>query len=187
MRIRIVNMIELIVALAVGMAFVRFDDPNATWNSTPILMYVNDVIVDFLAGCALVSGIGLVVESIRSRGRGGPWGVGRWAWALSAIGFMVGGGSTAISLPISEYAQNSRLYMDFTVKVIFATAVSSSTSDFVRFLVIFLLTSRLARLPRDAAPDYREWSGRIFGGFLFIWEAVVYIHGIIDPNYWLIY
>lgn len=188
MRLRLAHVMELIVGLAMGLAFVRFNGDDGPRGAMSILTYMNDIALDVIAGIAVVAGVSLLLESIRRWGHAGPWGVGRWFWGISATSFVAGGIGQALTMAFDQYLKYNEIqFANFLVDVSFAVAVHGATSDLIGFLLVMLLTALLARPPRGGESDYREWSGRIMGGLLIVWQAVVYIDTILHPDNWVVF
>jgi hypothetical protein len=51
---------------------------------------------------------------------------------------------------------------------------------FPGLLIAFLVTARIARWPRDPAPDFREWTGLVFAGLLVIRYAALQLSMIVQ-------
>src|SRR4051794_6553817 len=81
-------MVELIAALAVGMAMARYgfiEDQRIKAESRSWDAYTIELTLDYgLAGIGLAGGIGLWIEMARRRAPG-VWGFGRWSWSIVAV------------------------------------------------------------------------------------------------------
>lgn len=187
MTMRVGDIMSLVLGLGAGMALVRFDYSFGLVLAEPTLMYCNDLLVDAFAGFAVAAGGGLGVERLRSRGAAKGWGIGRWTLALSAAAFLLGGITTAATQAIHQYTQYGEIrFVDHLLVVTFEIAVESSSGSLVGFLIVFLLTGLLAPSQGREVADYREWSGRVFGGLLIAWRTVIYVYALLHPDDWRI-
>lgn len=124
---RLAGVLELIAVLTIGMGFARYGYSRTLDPLRPMTISVTGLFNQFLAGVAFASGIGVAIESIRSRGKGETWGVGRWMWSLSAIAFLLGGAREAINEPTKKYCLDHGIgEVDRLVAWIYDKAVSDS-------------------------------------------------------------
>ncbi len=164
MRMGVAGIMELIAALTVGMGLGRYDYLANQERSVPMAPGVGMTQSSFMAGVVVTAGLGLVVESIRRRGQGFSWGIGRWIWALSAISFLMGGARELIEGRIRSYAYRQQFdWIRQVSGIVYRSAVWSSVSFFDEMVLVFALTYWLAGTRSGVAADAREWGGRAFG------------------------
>ena len=167
MRMGIAGILELIAALTVGMGLARSDYLSRVDETMPLTMRVAQVKSSFLAGVVVTAGLGMVVESIRRRGQGVTWGVGRWILAISAISFWMGGARELIEGRIRSYAYREHFdWIGQVSGIVYRSAVWSSVSFFDEVVLVFALTYWLAGSRGGVVADAREWGGRAFGMLL---------------------
>jgi hypothetical protein len=173
MRIPLAYVVELVVALAAGLALARWTCSGVTGlgfrSATLVLNTVRYTVEPTLCGLALVGCAGLAVELARKRS---PkiWGLGRWVWAVSGglilmelavqLGFesillWKRGGYTALSSQLSRLARG--------------LLSSHFFSQGAWFLLCICVIAWLAGQLKDPGPDAREWSGRAFLAILVAW------------------
>ena len=169
MRIRINHTWQVIATLIAGAVFAVFIFlyPTKMYNSWVALS--DDAIVASLAVAAMAGGAGLGVERIRSRGDVKAWGIGRWSWSLSALSIALAVGRFVIARPWQGRNLGDEI-VEGIIRMAF-NQIQDNIHDLSIHLCVFLLASMLARFPRDAAPDFREWSGRAFGCLVIAWGA----------------
>ena len=135
----------------------------------------------FVAGVVVTAGIGLAVESIRRRGQGVTWGVGRWILAISAISFWMGGARELIEGRIRSYAYREHFdWIGQVSGIVYRSAVWSSVSFFDEVVLVFALTYWLAGSRGGVVADAREWGGRAFGMLLVAWWAYGRVSFVLD-------
>jgi hypothetical protein len=169
MRLKLVNVLELVVGLAVGMALARFTHDLSGTTQYNIFSYLR-LTAAFLAGISLVMGLRLWVEAIRPHEHR-VWGIGRWTWSLSAASIMLHVAWMAVAAPSTIYRREHRIITYNELKSFVISAAVWPMDVFPGLLIAFLITARIARWPRDSAPDYREWTGLAFAGLLIIHYA----------------
>ena len=169
MRIRIDHTWRVIATLITGAVFAVFIYvyPIKIYNSW--LALADDAVVAMLAVAAMAGGSGLGVERIRSRGDGKAWGIGRWFWSLSAMSIVLTGGRLVVERPWRRWNLEDKAVKSI-IRISFYY-IKNNIHELFFYLLIFFLASLLARFPRDAAPDFREWSGRAFGCLVIVWGA----------------
>ena len=180
---RIVDLLEWVVALAVGLATFRacFALPiwRLQWERAEIgLVRLALFIASTLFGVAIFEGVVLAVG--RARGRGPrPWGIGRWTWSIAAI---------YVVLKVASDLANIVLAMARTIKTLpdckalsnyFSYYLASAFSaQFACALAAFLITARLTGLTTNPSPDAREWSGRVFAVLVIGWPVAMALVGL---------
>lgn len=168
MRLKLAAAFDLIVTVAAGAVVGRY---GYFWCADQIttLQRVARTLGAFLMGTGLAGVVVLIVDAIRSRGRGRPWGVGRWVWWLSAMYLALAGVQTAIEAPVIR----RQMYGDSTdLDTLLSLMYEKTEYGLYRlglFLVAFLLARRMARPSRDTVLDGQERWGRIYGGLLIAW------------------
>lgn len=178
MRLKLVNVLELVVGLAAGMALARFTSDLSGTSQYNVFLYLR-LTAAFLAGISLVMGLRLWVEAIRPHEHR-VWGIGRWTWSLSAASIMLHVARMAVAAPSTIYRREQRIitYNELNSSVI--SAAEWPINVLPGFLIAFLITARIARWPRDPAPDYREWTGLAFASLLIIHFAASQIAMILQ-------
>jgi hypothetical protein len=83
---KLIRVLELILALAAGLGFARYraTGPDHAEFYPTRFARLQDGADAILAGVALIGGLGVLAERARGASRA-PWGVGRWAWSLAAV------------------------------------------------------------------------------------------------------
>jgi hypothetical protein len=178
MRLNLGDVLEFVAAAAVGMALARsVHDLKGTtqYDFFTCLEFVSA----FMAGISLVMGLRLWFEARRPQ-EYRVWGIGRWTWSLCASSIVLHVALRAVSAPLIMYRRNHRIIMHNEWGTIFWTSVLWPMEAFPELLLAFLITARIARWPRDPAPDYREWTGRAFAGLLVIRYAVLELSMILQ-------
>jgi hypothetical protein len=174
MRIRVAGFIELVVAFAGALAMRnvgnlvpslakagylegrRLDD----WNFVHIFG-------GFFCGLGLMGSLGLYVERVRKRSPP-VWGLGRWTWSLMI---------PILLFPAFQHSVGVLLYREGVKELrgMIPFLIEESFRDYPRMqlavLFAFVIASRVAGLPRDPAPDAREWAGRAYAFLLVAWWA----------------
>ena len=174
MRIRVAGLIELVVAFAGALAIRTMGNPSPSLAKSGYLTgrRLDDwnfvyIFGGFFCGLGLMGSLGLFVERIRKLSPP-VWGLGRWTWSLMIPIFL---------FPFLQHSVGELLFGE-GVKGLLGTItfeIELSLRDFPRMqlavLFAFLIASRVAGLPRDPAPDAREWAGRIYAFLLITWWA----------------
>src|SRR5579864_3342245 len=180
MRIRIAFLLELILALAVGMGLARADPKYAELLAgfpLGLRNWITQVIGNVSAGFALVVGLATFIE--RARGRSPlTWGPGRSATSILCI--------YVIYLNLAKAALVFRISLLFVRvhafwlrgtgldKLLQGNGLMFQMS--VPWFVLGLgITYLVVRPARDPSPDAREWAGRVFSALV----VVVPIAGIV--------
>jgi hypothetical protein len=178
MRLNLANVLELVVAAAAGMALARFmhDLKGATQYSVFTCL---ELVAAFLTGISLVMGLRLWVEASRPREHR-LWGIGRWAWSLSAASIVLHVAWMAVEAPSIIYRREHRMITHDELGSLVVTSAVWPMDVFPGLLIAFLITARIARWPRDPDPDYREWTGRAFAGLLVIRYAALQLSMILQ-------
>jgi hypothetical protein len=162
MKLNLANVLELVVAAAAGMALARFmHDLKGTTQYTTFAYL--ELVAAFLAGISLVMGLRLWVEASRPREHR-LWGIGRWAWSLSAASIVLHVAWMAVAVPSTIYRREHRIITHAELWPYFVAFAVWPMDVFPGFLIAFLITARVARWPRDPDPDYCEWTGLAFAG-----------------------
>lgn len=146
------------------------------------------------SGLALVEGTALWVGFL---GRRSPkvWGFGRLTWAITffvviaasleevvwcaARGWMSGGPESGGPGADEPYLIGA-VFQDSWDWFLSYSGDSISNSSLPVCLAGLLITSLVARFPRDPAPDAREWAGRVFFGFV----SMIYLSHRTLAWYW---
>jgi hypothetical protein len=166
--------LELVAGCGVGLALARYEFRLWYWHERALGVaskppqWANLVGGGVLTGMALVSALSLVVEVVRHRS---PtiWGPGRLIWMASgALILMIGGWSGVIGAILAVQRLRNDLHLHSWGEWIgwLAGYPVESWAGSWRCLAwtpaALWLTTIVARLPRDPAPDAREWTGRAF-------------------------
>ena len=148
---------ELVLAVAAGFGLLHVEErvlgvPNA-FNYLGGVLHAQFYVV---TGMSLVGLAGLVIE-VALRRSPAHWGLGRWTWAIAglfAVSHLLG------QLPnlVTHYRAGFRWQTIWSL--FFSGPVGQSLA---LVLISVWITTCLARLPRDPAPDAREWAGRALG------------------------
>ena len=177
--IRLGYLIELVIALGVGLGVSRnewnFFRAQARGGLTPprvsFFQELVPLVDPFLAGVAVVHGVGLVGESIRGRGPKN-WGLGRRTWAVVSLYLLIETALDAENL-VAGYLRGGRSPLGAILWRHFQENPSSIlTFQFAAALAAVWITARWAGLPGDPAPDAREWTGRVFGVVVLTWGVL---------------
>ena len=157
--------LELVLAVAAGLGLVRYAERVAGMplDLTSRLGLLNAEVYAS-AGVALVGLAGLLVERARRRSPA-HWGLGRWSWAVAGLY------AAWVHLVGFEGAA-FRGYNQLGLIWVYFYGLREARPSLVPMLLSVWLTARFARLPRDPAPDAREWAGRAFGGFVVVVTAI---------------
>jgi hypothetical protein len=153
-RSTVLYLVELVAALAVGMALaLTFLHERQASGA---------IVGAALTGVALIEGLAVWFEAAR---RGGPpaWGFGRATWSIAggASLFYVVFNGLREAIEDSGWNPPLRFLRDLMLHMRFDT-------DYPVWrlmpwcLPAIYLTFRLAGWPRDLAPDGREWAGRVY-------------------------
>ena len=174
---RIVDLLEWVVALAVGFATFRACLAVPNWRSQwegadRAWTKLTYVVVLTLVGITIVEGLALAVE--RARGRGPrPWGIGRWTWSMASIYLVLKVAFDLMRLVLTNSmwrrASWGRAWHEELAPLFIYSLASVFRIYFAFAMAAFLVTVRLAGSPSDPAPDAREWSGRVFAVFVVVW------------------
>jgi hypothetical protein len=175
MKVRVSGLIELVLAFAVALAIRNMRSP-APWvakgGSLEGRLYTWTLIFGFggfLRGLGLMGSLGLYVERIRKRCPP-VWGLGRWTWSLMI---------PILLFPLLQHSVSELLFgkgvkallvlpdveKTFGIESMF----NSFPSAHLTVLFACLVATRTAGLPRDPAPDAREWAGRAYALLLGTW------------------
>jgi hypothetical protein len=171
-RFRLGYALELVAVLAVGLAFLRLwtDEAEAAPRHLRLAHYFKAFGDSFPTGVALAGLLGLGIEVARGRSPA-IWGLGRWVWSFAGLCFFFES-SFMVVVNVADNAHHGKP-IDFVSQILewlpwFGAVQWGAIAWGV---VAVALTRRLARLPPDPAPDAREWSGRVFAGFLMAWAV----------------
>jgi hypothetical protein len=172
-------MVEFVAAVAAGMVLERattqfhrdlFHDVASYPRWVQYGIYLTEFGDPFCTGITLVEGAVLWIEACRRRAAR-IWGFGRLTWSVSfcvAVLMML---KMLIWVPAREMwdgvLPDMRLILHHWTEY-FDSAQSEILirSGVPLVLISLLMTSLVARWPRDPSPDAREWTGRIFCGAL---------------------
>lgn len=178
--IRIVDLLEWIVALALGLATYRACFALPIWRlqwaqADNAWTRMTFVIAPILFGVAIFEGLALAVE--RARGRGPrPWGVGRWTWSIAAIYVVLKAAFDLVSLVLlTVRATGAMPTRDTLARYFIYYLLLTFGAHFACALAAFIVTAQLAGLPAAPSLDGREWSGRVFAAFVVGWAMVTAI------------
>ncbi len=171
---RLSYLLELVLAVCVGLGLARYrltgPELADTLTQLPPIYWYEEGIDSFLAGMALVGGLGTLIE--RARGKSpAAWGPGRWAWASLAIYLVIHllewtaeitaqYNQAIVANPRVGIGQNS-----LWEKILQEQRGGYSgllLTSIPWFLLALGLTSLAAPGRRDSSPDAREWAGRLF-------------------------
>ena len=179
-KVRIIDLVEWVVAAAIGLATFRaclalphwrllWDRADDAWTRLTF------VIAPALSGVAIFEGLVLAVE--RARGRGPrPWGVGRWTWSIAAIFLVLKAVFDLVSLVLLTVRATGAMPSRDTLARYCAYYLSLTFgAHFACALAAFLITAGLTLPPAPASADAREWSGRVFATFIMGWAMVTAI------------
>ena len=173
MRVPLSYVLELVLALAVGLALARWSSAGVMgWGvrrPAMLLSALRYTVEPALSGIALVGCAGVAFELIRKRS---PkiWGVGRWIWSLS--GFLI-----LIDLTLQLSSETILIWRhrghppnaEELAREVRALLSSHFFSQGSWFLLGVCLTAWMAGQLRDPHPDAREWTGRVFLAVLVSW------------------
>ena len=162
---------EWIVAVGVGLAMTRWIAGGYGPAGAKAWMRLPRVINPMLTGIAIVEGLVLAAESARRRGPE-RWGLGRWAWATSAIFLLVSGTLALFAGAAFRFVRlGKRIEPGPLVDTLAYSWRSAIGSTFALAFLAGALAFHLAGGPRDPSPDGREWSGRAFVGLIAAWTV----------------
>jgi hypothetical protein len=178
MRLNLANVLDLVAASAVGMALARFTHDLKGGTQYTVFTYLN-LVAAFLAGIALVMGSRLWFEASRHYEHR-AWGIGRWTWSLSVTAIVLHVAWTTIAAPSTIYRREHRVITQHELGSTFVASAVWPMDVFPGLLIPFLVTARIARWPRDPAPDFREWTGLVFAGLLVIRYAALQLSMIVQ-------
>jgi hypothetical protein len=179
-RIRMSDVLEWVVALAVGMAVMRWVYYETGLNTGKLGSEWPELVSPTLAGIAIVEGLALALESAT---RHGParWGLGRWAWATTGLYLLVDTSRfVGPRLPLRVTRPGSSFDFQMLGNDI-ASCWRFAIGRSYRFaLPSAAIAFRWATGPIGRSPDAREWSGRLFTVFLPFWELFQVIWAWMD-------
>jgi hypothetical protein len=163
--IRLSHALELVFALAAGMAFARY---RATCPEFPEYYptrfgRIQDGVDSVFTGVALVEAFGVAVE--RARGKSPrPWGWGRWVWCLAGAYIVVAAldhvADLAASRALATYIQNS--FTEDLVEAIRGGWGAFLLPTLAQFLLAGCAVMLIAPHVKETKVDDRELSGRAF-------------------------
>ncbi len=153
-KVTVLYLLELVAALAVGMALARpvFQIRQAS----------GEIVGAALTGVALIEGLAVWLEAARRRGPP-AWGFGRATWSIaggaSVFYIIFNGLHSALGTPgwssplpfLRELIIGTKFYYGYPVWRLMPWCLPA-----------FYFTLRLAGWPRGSAPDGREWAGRLY-------------------------
>ena len=177
MRIRLGDLLEWVLVLALGLGLSRWAVmefmPDVRQNGGRLT--VSTYVEPFLAGVSLGGATGLWWDC-RRRKSPRPWGIGRWTWLIACLTVVIG------------VAGNAGWQVMFTAKYDGLRAAVRAISPWVRNSVcgVFAsragwafaalwITSRIAKAPVDPAPDAREWAGRALLAAIIGWTGATLV------------
>jgi len=173
MRIRIAFLLELILALAVGMGLARANPRGAEYLAAVSTFgwgyLIGQVSGNIFEGFALVVGLATLIERVRGRSPS-IWGPGRWALSVICIYAIF----LYISTAAAEFVALFRVRGEVNWLHEFGLSeLIASNSMLVRmtvpwFLLALGITYRVVRPARDPSPDAREWAGRVFAALVVV-------------------
>jgi hypothetical protein len=181
-RVRLSYAIELVVAVAIGLALVRAAAPIQEFRaelaryprSIQYGVYLTEYGDPFCLGLVVVEGVTLAVETFRRR-RPGAWGFGRTTWSVCFFVVLLISLEEFVWAAASEIlvGGNGRPDVGEILSVWWVMFMNSSSNPLTQTstplcLAGLLMTSLAAGWPRDHVPDAREWTGRFFFGALLI-------------------
>jgi hypothetical protein len=113
--------------------------------------------------------LGLFVERIRKRSPP-VWGLGRWTWSLMIPIFLFPFLEDSVSELLFGKGVKALLVLPNVQKTLAIESLYNRfPSTYLTVLFACLIATRIAGLPRDPAPDAREWAGRAYGLLLVAW------------------
>jgi hypothetical protein len=191
--VRLSYAIELIIAMAAGMALERATTHfhrDVTLDLAFYPVWVRCAIAlseygePFWTGVVLVEGAAVRIEAGRRR-TARAWGFGRLSWSVSFCVVAM----ASVKMFIWTAARlcdpgppDVGFILGFWRDWWFAGSPESRAvaTQVAPCLVGFLLTSLAAKWPRDPSPDAREWSGRVF----FVASMILYLTHETLSWYW---
>jgi hypothetical protein len=175
MRIRLGYLLEMVVALAVGLALARWSSESVMgagkWTANMLLTRLRYAVEPALSGVALVGFAGVAVEVFRKR-TPKVWGVGRWIWSLSGLLILIDLGLQLSFETVLIWRSKGRLPSSDQIQRVMRGLLSSHFfSQGAWFLLGVCVTAWAAGQLRDPDPDAREWTGRVFLAILVAWAV----------------
>ena len=174
---RIGYAMELVLNIAVGLLVVRIGTQVVEVAApTNVAEFVSRALTligaYFLSGFALVGALGLVVEAARRRSPE-HWGLGRWSWVFAGLFVLACNADRLINFILpSNFPHDKILYL--------VEGWGDSWHLIGPMLGGLWVITRMARLPRDPAPDAREWAGRVLGISLVVFSVIA----MTEPWWW---
>jgi hypothetical protein len=181
--VRLLFLMELLVATAVGFGLARWHGQNLWPSVNELTTWFGAVPASFLAGFGLVVGVGTWVEAARRRWQVG-WGPGRWVWSVVALNFVFQNVLLALESIDLVFDGRNRETIMLRFRDRHAIYFAATVPVFVAAL---LVTCRGARPATGAAPDARERAGRAYAGlliaFVLIEETLRLLGGLHRPPF----
>jgi hypothetical protein len=174
---------ELVVVLAIGIAFARWHigDPVFTAADIPNRLWVKTIAEGFLTGVALIGCLGVWTE-FATRRSPQPWGPGRWAWSIVGLHVISRFVFSLIDLAAWSYRSISsgRSISAMTYAYQIRMELCFRFLDSVPFMLIALgVTCLVVMRGESSIPDAREWSGRGFATLIVVSTIVFSLAGAV--------
>jgi hypothetical protein len=170
--VRLAFLMELVVALAVGLGFAR--DLGGGLRADPFLepgfvTLGSNFVFAVLAGFGLVVGLDTWLEAARRRGPI-PWGPGRWVWSVVAAYMVL---KAASCLPVMMASTRAVILMwpvalpyPRNIRDVESVVLVDFDNTVPWLLGAVAFTRWVARSDRTAATDARERTGRAYAVLL---------------------
>ena len=111
----------------------------------------------------------MVLQTLRGRGAGSNWGVGRWIWSVSALFVVFNLSSTLLVLVTTEYRRIGICPpREIQLRVMHAVCTQQFLNEFAWAIPAIALTRRWSGIERVGMVDLYEYSGRLFGALVVI-------------------
>jgi len=168
---RIKYALELVLAIAVGLGFLRYRTTGEDYTECyrTRFMRFQDGADSILAGVALVEGLAVLIERVRGKSPS-PWGPGRWVWCLAATYLALGMLDLVrdnVAAGLTRTYSSDPLWSD-VLECVRGKYGQFLIPSFGWFLLALFLTSMAARRENSAAPDGREWYGRAYAALVVV-------------------